>query len=46
MACNLTLGRNEPCKDSVGGIASVFFLNYTGSLGNVSSGSNLSLIHI
>jgi hypothetical protein len=40
MACNLTAGRNEPCKDSVGGIASVFFLNYTGSLGLVSSGSN------
>jgi hypothetical protein len=31
MACNLTAGRNEPCKDSVGGIASVFFVNYTGS---------------
>jgi hypothetical protein len=40
MACNLTIGRNEPCKDSVGGIASVFFCNYTSSFGAISSGSN------
>jgi hypothetical protein len=29
MACNVTLGRNEVCKDSVGGIQAVYFLNYT-----------------
>ena len=28
MACDLTLGRLEPCKDSVGGIESLTFLNY------------------
>ena len=40
MACNLTLGRQEPCKDSVGGIATVYFCNYTSSFGAISSGSN------
>jgi hypothetical protein len=40
MACNLTAGRNEPCKDSVGGIAAVYFCNYTSSFGAISSGSN------
>ena len=29
MACTLTTGRNEPCKDSVGGLSGVYFLNYT-----------------
>lgn len=29
MACNLTAGRNEPCKDAVGGLAGVYFINYT-----------------
>ena len=36
MACDITLGRNEPCKDSVGGLLAVYFQNYnpsaTGSL--------------
>lgn len=29
MSCLVTLGRNEVCKDSVGGLAGVYFLNYT-----------------
>jgi len=29
MACNITAGRNEVCKDSIGGLAGVYFLNYT-----------------
>ena len=29
MACNLTLGRTEPCKESVGVLTGVYFLNYT-----------------
>ena len=29
MACLLTTGRNEPCKDSVGGLSGVYFINYT-----------------
>ncbi len=28
MACNLTVGRKIPCKDVVGGIKAVFFINY------------------
>ena len=28
MACDLTLGRLEPCKDSVGGIDKLYFVNY------------------
>jgi hypothetical protein len=31
MACNLSSGRLEPCKDSVGGIAAVYFCNYSAS---------------
>lgn len=29
MACDLTLGRTEKCKDSIGGIKAVFFANST-----------------
>ena len=29
MSCNLSAGRNEVCKDSIGGIAGVYFLNFT-----------------
>lgn len=29
MPCNLSAGRNEVCKDSIGGIAGVYFLNFT-----------------
>jgi hypothetical protein len=28
MACDLSLGRISPCKDSVGGLKSVYFINY------------------
>ena len=28
MACNLTLGRLEPCKDKVGGLKAVYFVNF------------------
>jgi hypothetical protein len=28
MACDLTRGRKEPCKDSVGGIKAVYFIDY------------------
>jgi hypothetical protein len=34
MACDLTLGRIEPCKDSVGGLKSLYFVNY-GDLGTI-----------
>jgi len=29
MACNLSAGRNEVCKESIGGIQGVYFFNYT-----------------
>jgi hypothetical protein len=29
MPCNLSAGRNEVCKESIGGIAGVYFINYT-----------------
>jgi len=32
MACDLTLGRLEPCKDVVGGITKLYFINYTQGL--------------
>ena len=34
MACDLTLGRKEPCKDVVGGIKAVYFTDF-GDLGTV-----------
>jgi hypothetical protein len=30
MACDITLGRLEPCKDSNGGLKAVYFVNYGG----------------
>jgi len=27
MACSLTLGRIEPCKDQVGGLNAIYFIN-------------------
>jgi hypothetical protein len=44
MACNLSAGRLEPCKDSIGGIAAVYFLNYTGSLATSTDGDSDALI--
>jgi len=42
MACTLTKGRNEPCKDVVGGINAVYFAEYD-SLGTITydSGSGV-----
>lgn len=34
MACNLTKGRKEPCKDVVGGLKNIYFLDF-GDLGTV-----------
>jgi len=44
MACNLSAGRNEVCKESVGGLAAVYFVNYTGSLANLTDGDSDDLI--
>lgn len=34
MACDLAIGRIEPCKDSVGGLKNLYFVNY-GDLGAI-----------
>lgn len=34
MACDIGLGRNEVCKDSVGGLKAVYFVNY-GDIGAI-----------
>jgi hypothetical protein len=31
MACNLSSGRQEPCKESIGGLSGVYFINYVDS---------------
>lgn len=30
MACDITAGRKEPCKNTVGGLKNVYFINYAG----------------
>ena len=41
MACDLTLGRKEPCKDVVGGIKAVYFVDF-GDMGTLTlSNDNL-----
>jgi len=44
MACNLSAGRNEVCKESVGGLSGVYFVNFTGSLANITNGESDALI--
>jgi hypothetical protein len=34
MACDISLGRTEPCKDSVGGLNAIYFVNF-GDLGAI-----------
>ena len=29
MACDISAGRLEPCKDSVGGLNAIYFVNFT-----------------
>lgn len=38
MSCNLTSGRTEPCKDSVGGIKKAIFLDYIENAFTVAAG--------
>ena len=44
MSCNLTAGRNEVCKESVGGLSGVYFVNFTSSLANATNGQGDALI--
>ena len=44
MACNLSAGRQEVCKESIGGLQGVYFLNYTtGSFTKNANGEITSL---
>lgn len=44
MACDLSLGRLEVCKDSVGGLKAVYFVNY-GEMGAITyDGTNTDVI--
>lgn len=44
MACDLTLGRLEPCKDSVGGLKAVYFVNFGEVSGITYNGTNTDVI--
>jgi hypothetical protein len=44
MSCQLSAGRNEVCKESVGGLSGVYFVNFTGSLANITDGDSDALI--
>jgi hypothetical protein len=43
MACDLTGGRLKPCKDAVGGVRKIHFVDF-GDLGAVTVGSNDKLL--
>lgn len=44
MACDLSLGRIEPCKDSVGGLKAVYFVNFGDMTGVTYNGTNTDVI--
>ena len=44
MACDLTLGRAELCKDAVGGLKNIFFTNYDEITSYTYDGTNTDLI--
>ena len=40
MACDITAGRLEPCKDSVGGLKAVYFINYDATFYSLATFTN------
>lgn len=40
MACDITLGRLEPCKDSVGGLKAIYFINYDATFYSLATFTN------
>lgn len=44
MACDLSFGRLEPCKDSVGGLKAVYFVNYGDITGVTYDNTNSDVI--
>ncbi len=44
MACDISLGRLEPCKTSVGGLKAVYFVNWADATGYTYDGTNTDAI--
>ena len=44
MACDLSLGRLEPCKDSVGGLKNLYFVNFGDITGTTPDATNPDVI--
>ena len=44
MACDITLGRSVKCKDQVGGLKNVYFINYDEVTGYTYDGTNTDVI--
>jgi subtilisin family serine protease len=44
MACDITLGRLEPCKSAVGGLKAVYFVNWGDATGYTYNGTNTDVI--
>jgi len=44
MACDLTLGRKEPCKDTVGGLKAAYFINSGDATGYTYDGTDTDVI--
>jgi hypothetical protein len=44
MACDISLGRIEPCKDSVGGLKNVYFVNFGKITGVTYNATNTDVI--
>lgn len=44
MACDISLGRLEPCKDAVGGLDAVYFVNFGDATGYTYDATNTDVI--
>ena len=44
MACDITLGRLEPCKDAVGGLTAAYFINFGDATGFTYDATNTDAI--
>ena len=46
MACLITSGRIEPCKDSLGGLRNVYFINYQSALDIIETGTENEINYV
>ena len=44
MSCDISLGRIEPCKDSIGGLRSIYFVNWGDATGYTYDVTNTDVI--